>query len=117
MPIYEYEHKATGQRVQVTNSVDKQHMDELVAQKLYRRKFSFKFGTPYSAINPHDPRRPPIGSRIRHKDELKRLSEEHSTRFGGMDVDYQPVDISDPREVGVSESGVEAHERRRSQSP
>lgn len=113
MPLYEYEHKETGRRVIVSTREDKETMDDEVARGTYRRKFGFSIAKSFAGVNPHDPRQEPITSRTRYKDELSRLSEEHSRRHGGMDVNYQPVDIRNPAEVGVSEAGIEAAAKRK----
>jgi len=113
MPLYEYENKETGRCVVVSTREDKETMDDEVARGTYRRKFGFSIAKSFAGVNPEDPRREPITSRTRYKDELSRLSEEHSRRHGGMDVNYQPVDIRDPKEVGVSEAGIEAAAKRK----
>lgn len=113
MPLYEYEDKEDGERVIVSTQADKGYMDSLVEKGIYRRIFGFSIAKSFTGVNPHDPRQPPITSRTRYKDELAILSEQHSARHGGMDVNYQPVDIADPREVGVSEAGIEVAERRK----
>lgn len=113
MPLYEYEDKQTGERTIVSSIMDKQFMDALVARGLFRRIFGFSIAKSFAGVNPNDPRADPITSRTRYKDELSRLSEEHSRRHGGMDVNYQPVDIRNPAEVGVSEQGIEAAARRK----
>ena len=73
----------------------------------------FSFSTPrtFAAVNPHDARAEPITSRTRYKDELKTLAEQESIRHG-MDVTYEPVDLGNPRELGVTEEGIEAHKRK-----
>ena len=113
MPLYEYECKATGDRITVSSQIQKEVMDFNVEQGLYRRIFSFNSGPTFAAINPEDPRATPVTSRAKYKSELSRLSDEHSARHNGMEVNYQPVDVRDPREVGVSEAGVEAAARRK----
>lgn len=113
MPLYEYEDKETRERTIVSTAADKSYMDSLVSRGTHRRIFGFSIANSFSAVNPEDPRHEPITSRTRYKDELSRLSEEHSRRFGGMEVNYQPVDIRDPSAVGVSEAGVEMAERKR----
>lgn len=113
MPRYEYENKKTGERTTVSTQDDKTFMDELVKIGTHRRKFGFSIAKSFAGVNPHDPRQEPITSKTRYKDELSRLSEEHSRRHGGMDVNYQPVDIRNPSEVGVSEAGIEAAAKRK----
>ena len=112
MPIYEYEHKETGKKFAVSNPEAKEFYDTLVGTGRYRRIFSFNMGPTFSGVNPEDPRAEPITSKSKYRSELSRLSDEHSMRHNGMDVNYQPVDIRDPREVGVSEAGVEAAAKR-----
>ena len=112
MPLYEYEEKITKERVVVSSSEHKDTMDHLVQEGIYRRIFSFNTGPTFSAVNPEDVRAEPITSKSKYKSELSRLSDEHSSRHNGMEVNYQPVDIRDPREVGVSEAGIEAAARR-----
>lgn len=112
MPIYEYEDKTTGHRCTVTTQSGKQRMDNQVSRGIFRRIFSFTTSTPFTAINPEDPRAQPITSKFRYKSELSRMSEEHSARHNGMDVDYQPVDVRDPQSLGVSDVGIEAAARK-----
>lgn len=111
--IYEYENKKNGERILVSTSEDKAFMDGLVEDGYFRRKFGFSIARSFAGVNPEDPRRDPITSKTRYKDGLARLSEEHSRRHGGMEVNYQPVDIRDPKEVGVSEAGIEAAAKRK----
>ena len=113
MPLYEYEFKPTGRRVIVSTQEDKAAMDRGVQLGDWRRIFSFNMGPTFSGVNPEDPRAEPITSKSKYRSELSRLSDEHSTRHNGMEVNYQPVDIRDPREVGVSEAGVEMAERKK----
>lgn len=113
LPLYEYEHKQSGRREVVSTAEQKDRMDYLVKTGSWRRKFGFSIAKSFAGVNPHDPRQEPITSRTRYKDELAILSEQHSARHGGMDVNYQPVDIRNPSEVGVSEAGIEAVERRK----
>jgi hypothetical protein len=112
MPLYEYEDKETGDRHLVSTQTDKAVMDAAVKLGVYRRIFSFNAPPTFSAVNPEDPRAEPISSRSRYKSELSRLSDEHSSRHNGMDVNYQPVDIRNPLELGVSEQGIEAAARK-----
>lgn len=113
MPLYEYQDKQTGDTTVVSTAADKRYMDTLVKKGTHRRKFGFSIARSFAGVNPEDPRRDPITSKTRYKDELARLSEEHSRRHGGMEVNYQPVDIRDPKEVGVSEAGIEAAAKRK----
>lgn len=112
MPLYEYMNKETGDTILVSRQDEKALADELVQRGVLRRRFSFSIAKSFAAVNPDDPRQPPITSRTRFRDELSRLSEEHSSRHGGMEVNYQPVDIRDPKEVGVSEQGVEVAKKK-----
>ena len=107
MPLYEYESKESGERFTVSTQEAKDFYDQHVPT-LYRRIFSFNSAPTFSAINPEDPRAEPVTSKSRYKSELQRLSDEHSSRHNGMDVNYQPIDIRNPLEVGVSEQGIEA---------
>lgn len=112
MPLYEYEHKKSGERITVSTADEKARMDAHVKAGMFRRIFGFTIAKSFAGVNPNDPRQPPITSKTRYRDELSRLSEEHSYRHGGMEVDYQPVDLSDPSQLGVSEQGVEAAKKR-----
>lgn len=112
MPLYEYEHKQSGERVVVSDKHQKDIMDYRVQKGAYRRIFSFNTTSAFAAVNPDDPRAEPVTSKTRYKDELKRLSEEHSHRHNGMDVNYQPVEIRDPLALGVSEQGIESAAKR-----
>lgn len=112
MPLYEYENKVSGRREIVSTAEQKDRMDYLVKTGSWRRIFGFSIAKSFTAVNPDDPRAEPVTSKTRYRDELSRLSEEHSSRFGGMEVNYQPVDIRDPKEVGVSEQGVEAAKKK-----
>lgn len=113
MPLYEYEHKATGERVIVSDKDQKAIMDFRVKKGAYRRIFSFNLGPSFNAVNPEDPRAEPVTSKSKYRSELSRLSDEHSARHNGMEVNYQPVDLRDPKEVGVSDEGVEAAARKK----
>lgn len=111
MPRYEYEHKSTGHRF-IVGSDDKEYFDALVAEtNLYRRVFSFTTARTFAAVNPHDARATPITSKQRYKDELKSMAEQESLRHG-IDVTYEPVDLGNPRELGVSEKGIEEHNKK-----
>lgn len=112
MPLYEYEHKKSGRREIVSTAEQKDRMDYLVKTGSWRRKFGFSIAKSFAGVHPEDPRQEPITSRTRYKDELSRLSEEHSLRHGGMDVNYQPVDLANPSELGVSDAGVEAAKKK-----
>lgn len=111
MPLYEYECKATRNRIVVTTQAGKQQMDELVEVSMYRRIFSFTTPRTFAAVNPHDARADPITSKQRYKDELKSMAEQESLRHG-IDVTYEPVDLRNPRELGVTEEGIEEHKRK-----
>lgn len=113
MPLYEYVHKSTGNHTVVSRPSHKSFMDHLVSLGPYRRVFSFFTAQPFAAVPPDDPRAPAVTSRAKYRSHLSKLSDEHSQRHG-FEVNYQPVDLRNPREVGVSEAGID---RRNSSTP
>src|SRR5690606_31265645 len=102
MPFYEYRHPDNPRKTVLSE----QRGDRLMVDGIdYKRVWSFQITkVMHHHLNPSTGT--VVSSRQQFRDELKRLSEEHTERTG-IPHNYEEIDLSDKDAVGVTGEYVE----------
>jgi putative FmdB family regulatory protein len=118
MPLYEYKCPTCGERALVERTVDDRNLplicvNPLCCMENMKRVYSFSsrvFQGGYNAsLGVH------VESERALMDHAKRMSEEASARTG-YEHNFQPVDVTDAAACGVQGAGLDATEKRATDS-